>query len=183
MGLVKLGSLYIEKLIGPDDCTGLIVFQFTWHWHLAHVTANDVTQLEKLIGPAALAQRPEEPPELAVVECDGGHARTRELGHGLGVHLANELVCRKKRGNYLVSVAERADWHSRRLSLRESSVNFASFAERKATIGFPQQKLLTYKIAQRGDIGATIGTHMALARDFAFATIAFFIGRRLFVNP
>jgi hypothetical protein len=38
----------------------------------------------------ALAQRPEEPPELAVVECDGGRARTREPGQGRGVHLSGE---------------------------------------------------------------------------------------------
>jgi hypothetical protein len=38
----------------------------------------------------ALAERPESPPELAVVECDGGRARTREPGHGRGVHLAGE---------------------------------------------------------------------------------------------
>ena len=34
----------------------------------------------------ALARRPEEPPDLAVVECDGGRIRTREPGHGPGVH-------------------------------------------------------------------------------------------------
>jgi hypothetical protein len=34
----------------------------------------------------ALAKRPESPPELAVVECDGGRIRTREPGHGPGVH-------------------------------------------------------------------------------------------------
>jgi hypothetical protein len=34
----------------------------------------------------ALAQRPESPPALAVVECDGGRIRTREPGHGPGVH-------------------------------------------------------------------------------------------------
>src|SRR4051794_8136042 len=34
----------------------------------------------------ALAQRPESPPELAVVECDGGRIRTREPGHGPGGH-------------------------------------------------------------------------------------------------
>lgn len=39
---------------------------------------------------ARLAERPEVPPELAVVECDGGRARTREPGHGRGVHLSNE---------------------------------------------------------------------------------------------
>lgn len=35
----------------------------------------------------ALAQRPEDPPELAVVECDGGRIRCRQPGHGPGVHL------------------------------------------------------------------------------------------------
>jgi hypothetical protein len=34
----------------------------------------------------ALAKRPESPPELAVVECDGGRIRTRAPGHGPGVH-------------------------------------------------------------------------------------------------
>jgi hypothetical protein len=38
----------------------------------------------------ALAQRPEDPPELAVVECDGGRIRCREPGQGRGVHLAGE---------------------------------------------------------------------------------------------
>ena len=41
-------------------------------------------------GVDALAQRPEEPPELAVVECDGGRLRCREPGHGPGVHLVGE---------------------------------------------------------------------------------------------
>lgn len=38
----------------------------------------------------ALARCPEEPPELAVVECDGGRIRTREPGHGPGVHRSGE---------------------------------------------------------------------------------------------
>jgi hypothetical protein len=38
----------------------------------------------------ALARRPESPPELAVVECDGGRIRTREPGHGPGVHCSGE---------------------------------------------------------------------------------------------
>jgi hypothetical protein len=38
----------------------------------------------------ALAQRPESPPTLAVVECDGGRIRTREPGHGPGVHRTGE---------------------------------------------------------------------------------------------
>lgn len=35
----------------------------------------------------ALAERPENVPDLAVVECDGGRTRCREPGHGPGVHL------------------------------------------------------------------------------------------------
>jgi hypothetical protein len=38
----------------------------------------------------ALAKRPEAPPDLAVVECDGGRIRTRQPGHGPGVHLSGE---------------------------------------------------------------------------------------------
>ena len=38
----------------------------------------------------ALARRPESPPTLAVVECDGGRIRTREPGHGPGVHRTGE---------------------------------------------------------------------------------------------
>lgn len=38
----------------------------------------------------ALARRPESPPSLAVVECDGGRIRTREPGHGPGVHRGGE---------------------------------------------------------------------------------------------
>ncbi|MFH1264881.1 MAG: LysR family transcriptional regulator [Planctomycetota bacterium] len=37
-----------------------------------------------------LAQRPEAPPDLAVAECDGGRIRTREPGHGPGVHRSGE---------------------------------------------------------------------------------------------
>jgi hypothetical protein len=37
-----------------------------------------------------LARRPVEPPDLAVVECDGGRIRTREPGHGPGVHRSGE---------------------------------------------------------------------------------------------
>jgi len=38
----------------------------------------------------ALARHPEAPPNLAVVECDGGRIRTREPGHGPGVHGSGE---------------------------------------------------------------------------------------------
>jgi hypothetical protein len=37
-----------------------------------------------------LAKRPESPPDLAVVECDGGRIRTREPGCGPGVHRNGE---------------------------------------------------------------------------------------------
>lgn len=39
---------------------------------------------------AGLAPRSESPPPLAVVECDGGRIRTREPGHGPGVHRTGE---------------------------------------------------------------------------------------------
>jgi hypothetical protein len=38
----------------------------------------------------ALALAPESPPPLAVVECDGGRIRTRQPGHGPGVHRTGE---------------------------------------------------------------------------------------------
>jgi hypothetical protein len=38
----------------------------------------------------ALAKSPENPPPLAVIECDGGRIRTREPGHGPGVHRTTE---------------------------------------------------------------------------------------------
>jgi hypothetical protein len=41
-------------------------------------------------GAGALAAKPEAPPDLAVVECDGGRIRMREPGHGPGVHLSGE---------------------------------------------------------------------------------------------
>lgn len=39
---------------------------------------------------AALAKVPQDPPDLAVTECDGGRIRTREPGHGPGVHLGGK---------------------------------------------------------------------------------------------
>jgi hypothetical protein len=41
-------------------------------------------------GDNALAKIPEDAPDLAVVECDGGRIRTREPGHGQGVHLSGK---------------------------------------------------------------------------------------------
>jgi hypothetical protein len=40
--------------------------------------------------PLPLANRPENVPKLAVVECDGGRIRTREPGHGPGVTLSGK---------------------------------------------------------------------------------------------
>jgi hypothetical protein len=41
-------------------------------------------------GGNSLAKTPEDPPNLAVVECDGGRIRTRQPGQGPGVHLAGK---------------------------------------------------------------------------------------------
>lgn len=51
----------------------------------------------------ALAKRPEEPPSLAVVECDGGRARTREPGRGRGVHLSGERGWRETKNACLIN--------------------------------------------------------------------------------
>jgi len=52
----------------------------------------------------ALAKCPESPPDLAVVECDGGRIRTREPGHGPGVHL-NEKGWRESKNACLIRAA------------------------------------------------------------------------------
>jgi hypothetical protein len=51
----------------------------------------------------ALAIRPEEPPALAIVECDGGRIRGREPGHGRGVHLSGEKGWRETKNACLVN--------------------------------------------------------------------------------
>jgi len=56
----------------------------------------------------SLAAKPADPPDLAVVECDGGRIRTREPGHGPGVHQSgsgwretkNACLVRAKRGTF-----------------------------------------------------------------------------------
>lgn len=53
-------------------------------WELAHRRDSDPK------GEGALARSPQAPPNLAVVECDGGRIRTREPGHGPGVHGTGE---------------------------------------------------------------------------------------------
>jgi hypothetical protein len=59
---------------------------------VVHDVGRELTQRRdaKPNSHGALAQRPEDPPDLAVVECDGGRIRTREPGHGPGVHRSGE---------------------------------------------------------------------------------------------
>jgi hypothetical protein len=51
----------------------------------------------------ALAQRPEAPPTMAIVECDGGRIRARQTGRGRGVHLAGEKGWRETKNACLVN--------------------------------------------------------------------------------
>src|SRR5690606_11364914 len=46
---------------------------------------------------AAPAKVPPVPPELAVIECDGGRIRTREPGCGKGVHLSGKGLERNQK--------------------------------------------------------------------------------------
>lgn len=62
---------------------------------------------------AALAARPEKPPALAVVECDGGRFRMREPGHGRGVHLSGE-GWRETKNACLISATHRTFDHDPR---------------------------------------------------------------------
>lgn len=55
----------------------------------------------------ALALCPEEPPALAVVECDGGRIRAREPGHGRGVHLSGEKGWRETKNACLVNATSK----------------------------------------------------------------------------
>lgn len=58
----------------------------------------------------ALAARPEKPPTLAVVECDGGRFRMREPGHGRGVQLSGE-GWRETKNACLISATRRTFAH------------------------------------------------------------------------
>lgn len=58
----------------------------------------------------ALARIPADPPDLAVVECDGGRIRTREPGHGPGVH-RQETGWRETKNACLIK-AKRRVWKS-----------------------------------------------------------------------
>lgn len=50
----------------------------------------------------ALAPQCESPPQLAIVECDGGRIRTREPGHGPGVHRTGEGGWREDKNACLI---------------------------------------------------------------------------------
>lgn len=50
----------------------------------------------------ALAPRSESPPQRAIVECDGGRIRTREPGHGPGVHRTGEGGWREDKNACLI---------------------------------------------------------------------------------
>jgi len=73
------------------DAAGLEISAKTLE-RLVHDVGRELQQRRDAPGSSgeALAGRPEEPPELAVVECDGGRIRTREPGHGPGVHRSGE---------------------------------------------------------------------------------------------
>jgi hypothetical protein len=58
----------------------------------------------------SLAARPENPPQLAVVECDGGRFRMRVPGHGRGVHLSGE-GWRETKNACLISATHRTFEH------------------------------------------------------------------------
>ena len=56
---------------------------------ITHVIGNELAKrrdAEENEGVARLARSPEAPPELAVVQCDGGRIRTRGENRGPGVH-------------------------------------------------------------------------------------------------
>lgn len=57
---------------------------------LAQDVGSELAERRDSQGSNALAKKPEDAPDLAVVECDGGRIRTREPGHGPGVHLSGK---------------------------------------------------------------------------------------------
>jgi hypothetical protein len=57
---------------------------------VAQDVGAELAERRDATGDNALARSPEDAPDLAVVECDGGRIRTREPGHGQGVHLSGK---------------------------------------------------------------------------------------------
>jgi len=57
---------------------------------IAQDVGAELAERRDATGDNALAKTPEDAPDLAVVECDGGRIRTREPGHGQGVHLSGK---------------------------------------------------------------------------------------------
>jgi hypothetical protein len=75
----KRASLVL-KHVGGNDVSASTVQRLT------HQVGMELAELRDEGEASGLVQAPENPPELAVAECDGGRARTREPGHGRGVH-------------------------------------------------------------------------------------------------
>ncbi len=57
---------------------------------IAHDVGSELAERRDSSRSDSLARRPEDAPDLAVVECDGGRIRTREPGNGPGVRLSGK---------------------------------------------------------------------------------------------
>lgn len=75
----KRASLVL-KHVGGNEVSPSTVQRVT------HQVGMELAELRDAGEAPALAQAPENPPELAVVEADGGRIRTRKPGQGRGVH-------------------------------------------------------------------------------------------------
>ena len=70
----------VLKHVGGNEVSPSTVQRVT------HQVGMELAELRDEGDAPELVQAPENPPELAVVECDGGRIRTREPGQGRGVH-------------------------------------------------------------------------------------------------
>ena len=73
-----------------DKVGGAVVSDNTVQRVVGDVGSELATRRDTDTASVLLAQRPEAPPALAVVECDGGRIRMRQPGHGRGVHLSRD---------------------------------------------------------------------------------------------
>lgn len=71
----------VLREIGGNQVSDSTVVRIVWELGSELAQARDHTSAGQ-----TLTQTPEEPPALAVVQCDGGRIRTRQAGQGLGVH-------------------------------------------------------------------------------------------------
>lgn len=76
----------VMKRVGDQKVSSKTIQRITHDVGAELATRRDVSPKSD----ESLARRPEEPPELAVVETDGGRIHTRQPGHGPGVHLNGE---------------------------------------------------------------------------------------------